>query len=93
MDIEIERAGGYAMPVMKECNSGEWLKEARNRLERLEKLLARKEPAGVEPSIRAKLADDTRRSMLAEARELIAASQILYGEIVNEGEKNGRSTP
>lgn len=72
------------MPVMKECNSGEWLKEAKNRIERLEKLLSRKEPAGVAVSTRVKLADDTQRSMLSEARELAVASQILYDEIVHE---------
>jgi hypothetical protein len=68
MDIEIERAAGYAMPVMKECNSGEWLKEVKRRIERLE----------------VNLAVCRNDAALAEARELIAASQILYGEIVNE---------
>ena len=55
-------------PVMQKCNSGEWLKEAKRRIERLETCLAVQRTDGA----------------LAEARELIAASQILYGEIVNE---------
>lgn len=75
--------------IMKECNSGEWLAEVKKRVDRLEKLLARKEPVGVAPSTRMKLADDTNRSMKAEARELVAAAQILYGEVVNELEKEG----
>lgn len=70
--------------AMKECNSGEWLAEAKKRLERLEALSKRKEPAGVAPSTRQKLADDTRRSMRAEVRELLAAVTILRDEIQNE---------
>jgi hypothetical protein len=54
--------------IMKECNSGAWLKEVKKRLDRLTAALA------VESNERA----------LAEARELVAASQILYGEVVNE---------
>lgn len=68
------------MPIMKECNSGEWLKEARKRLDRLTALLA----------------VDRKEQALAEARELVAAAQILYGEVVNEQAKgggNGRATP
>lgn len=77
MDLEIERAGGYAMPIMNQCNSGEWLKEVKRRVERIE----------------VNLAVARSDAALAEARELIAASQILYGEIVNEGERNGRASP
>jgi hypothetical protein len=64
---------------MKECNSGEWLKEAKKRLDRLTELLA----------------VDRKEQALAEARELVAAAQILYGEVVNEQAKgggNGRAT-
>jgi hypothetical protein len=67
------------MPIMKECNSGEWLKEAKKRLDRLTELLA----------------VDRKEQALAEARELVAAAQILYGEVVNEQAKgggNGRAT-
>lgn len=56
-----------ALP-MKQCNSGEWLKEVEKRADRLKTLLA----------------VDRLEQALSEARELIAASQILYGEIVNE---------
>lgn len=62
--------------IMKECNSGEWLKEAKKRLDRLTALLA----------------VDRKEQALAEARELVAAAQILYGEVVNEqGDQYGRS--
>ena len=54
--------------IMSECNSGEWLKEVEKRADRLKALLA----------------VDRLEQALAEARELVAASQILYGEIVNE---------
>lgn len=71
IDIEIERTGGYAMPIMKECNSGAWLGEVKKRVDRLTALLA----------------VDRKEQALAEARELVAASQILYGEVVNEQER------
>lgn len=61
------------MPIMTECNSGSWLAEVKKRTDRLTALLA----------------VDRLDSALAEARELVAASQILYGEIVNEKEKGG----
>jgi hypothetical protein len=57
--------------IMQQCTSGEWLKEARKRMDRLTVLLA----------------VERHEQALAEARELIAASQILYGEIVNEQHK------
>lgn len=56
------------MPVMQKCNSGEWLREAERRLDRLKTCLA----------------TGRQESAIAEARELIAASQILYSEIVVE---------
>ncbi|MEI5996815.1 hypothetical protein H3V53_06255 [Paraburkholderia bengalensis] len=61
---------------MQQCNSGEWLKEAKRRVDRIQTCLA----------------VDRRESALAEARELIAAAQILYSEIAVEqaqGERNG----
>ena len=59
--------------AMKECNSGEWLKEVERRADRLKALLA----------------VDRLEAALGEARELVAASQILYGEIVNEQPRGG----
>lgn len=56
------------MPIMKECNSGAWLAEVKKRTDRLTAALA---------------TGETDRAR-AEARELVAASQILYGEIVHE---------
>lgn len=56
------------MPVMKESNSGEWLKEVEKRADRLKAALA------VGQMDRAQV----------EARELAAASQILYGEVLSE---------
>lgn len=58
------------MPVMKESNSGEWLKEVEKRADRLKAALA------VGQMDRAQ----------AEARELTAASQILYDEVQSEKE-------
>jgi hypothetical protein len=55
-------------PVMQKCNSDEWMKEVKRRVNRVDACLA------------------TNRSGYArmEILELIAAAQILYGEIVNE---------
>ncbi|TCK87346.1 hypothetical protein [Paraburkholderia sp. BL9I2N2] len=71
MDIEIERTGGYAMPIMTECNSGAWLKEVRKRVDRLQAAL---------------VTGDRDRAQI-EARELVAASQIAYEEVVHEARK------
>ena len=54
--------------IMKECNSGAWLGEVKKRVDRLTALLA----------------VERHEQALAEARELVAAAQILYGEVVNE---------
>lgn len=54
--------------IMKECNSAAWLKEVERRADR----------------IKAALAVGKSDKAMAEARELIAASQIMYGEIINE---------
>lgn len=53
---------------MKECNSGAWLAEVKKRADRLT----------------AALATGDKDRAIAEARELVAASQIVYGEVVHE---------
>lgn len=62
------------MPVMTKCNSGAWLAEVEKRADRL----------------KAALAVGQIERAHAEARELAAASQILYGEIVSESENSFR---
>lgn len=54
--------------ILKASNSAEWLKEVNRRIQRLQ----------------AALVTEQREAAQAEARELVAASQILYGEVVNE---------
>lgn len=54
--------------ILKASNSAEWLKEVKKRIDRL--------------NVALKLGET--ESAQAEARELVAASQILYGEVVNE---------
>ena len=54
--------------IMKESNSAEWFKEVKKRVDRLQ----------------AALAVGKMEAAQAEARELVAASQILYGEVVSE---------
>jgi hypothetical protein len=63
-----------------------WLTEVQKRLDRIKSLQKRKEPR-VDASTLQKLVDDTRRSMLTEVKELAAASQILYDEMLHEGKK------
>lgn len=54
--------------ILKESNSTEWFKEVKKRVDRLQ----------------AALATEKLDAAQAEARELVAAAQILYGEVVNE---------
>lgn len=54
--------------TVKECNSGAWLAEVKKRTDRLT----------------AALATGDKDRAIAEARELVAASQIVYGEVVHE---------
>lgn len=54
--------------MILKSDSTEWLKEVKKRVDRLQ----------------AALATDKLDAAQAEARELVAASQILYGEVVNE---------
>lgn len=56
------------MPIMTECNSGAWLGEVKKRVDRLQAAL---------------VTGDMDRAQ-SEARELVAASQIVYGEVVHE---------
>ena len=54
--------------ILKASNSAEWLKEVERRVIRIQSAIG----------------SGNLESAQAEARELVAASQILYGEVVNE---------
>lgn len=54
--------------ILKASNSAEWLKEVERRVIRIQSAIG----------------SGNLDTAHAEARELVAASQILYGEVVNE---------
>lgn len=54
--------------ILKASNSAEWLKEVERRVIRIQSAIG----------------SGNLESAQSEARELVAASQILYGEVVNE---------